>query len=724
MLHLLQQVMGAVKGIRISEAMIIAMIGGAAVITGAYIQSRDPAGRNAKRFLKALIREERAGAGREPVFFEAVTSRETYLAYQKAVALANIRPVNVRTGQRAERLDRKRSAVITGGAGIGKTFLSERLFEEWSGSLLGKLRSGLGESYCVKTTFRALVEEEPLQNALRNLRCRRLCLIVDGFDELSEKDETVRAGMGKLVSLWNSLGGCRHKSIFLFGRTAFADQYLQANTALGGIFDEVYRLEDWPEECLAAYEDRLLTFFVKDSRRREALRAFLKDPLIRACIDRNPLRLKMMLYICINAHAQSGGDKSLWELKEQYAFYTRFSECLIRREWNRGTGAAVSDGELREILNAHAGIAFDLFRRREPDLRRFCLPRRITEAEKSGHGIWDSPVFSALLRVREEGGQRRYAYIHKTFEEYFVARNLHERLKTAGQDSPEGLMALAEALMIPYGNDHADFITSGFRLLSGGETTIAYQKMERIYRSSCPPPSGRRQDAGDRQLRRFMGQLDDRSFLHLKYEIVFFAGRLKREKRETDGRLEQAVSGEFLRRTYQEDDLTQYQDRHYTEYQSTILKRCCAISASLIGDEETETDYIRKMIPGWEGYVPSYDLVNRSHTLIYYHDVARGDIFDYQDCDPAVAWSNAREHRIRRLRRPPDGPDGKYTHFRAFDLATIYTFLVDRGAGPEALTAEERQILRDCQVDIPGVSREKLRLMAGLKAEILRLLDR
>ena len=692
----------------LKEEPAIALIGFVGVILAALIQkNRDLTFRNAKRALKSRIRADYKDTGREPEFFETGTSKKAYRSYRKNVIIEKVPLWDFGLQKMKNRPNWKESAVIKGEAGIGKTIFLENLFLRYN-TPLRRWAGGLFLSrYCVKTTFRELTTDLTFQEMLTNVKCRRLSLLVDGFDEVSDNDKIIQHNITELLTFLRHLNHCRKKNILLFGRTAFMDKYLQPHTEFCSVFHACYELKEWTEEMASVYEEKLLNQYLKGDRteKKEQIKSLLRSKAIRECIGHNPLRHKMMLYICLYYEEGEHGYEGLVELKEQFHFYSRFLEIIVKREWNRMFDFPAEEEEIRMILNAHAQIAFYIFQKKPINKAKLTLPQRIANFKDIRTLLKNQPIFNVLLKCTTSEEKEIFSYIHKTFEEYLVARYLHWCLRSAKEE--EGCMILlADSLMQSYSNDYADFITSGFRMLSPKSVQDAFFLLAKVYdhtiQASALEISEKSQD---RDLLKYVQGLSDCNLLHLKYEIVFLAGRLGQ------GKLVQT----FLRQVYQKDDLTEYGDRRYQKYQNVILKRCCAISASLIGDEKTELDYIKRMIPDTESYDREYDLVNRSHTLIYYHDVSSTEIIDFQDEDPSVPWTNARTRRIRRLRVKPKGSDDKYTYFRAFDLATIYAFLKNRSQSASQLNIEEIKILRNCEVDIPGVSTEKVVLMKELK---------
>lgn len=156
---------------------------------------------------------------------------------------------------------------------------------------------------------------------------------------------------------------------------------------------------------------------------------------------------------------------------------------------------------------------------------------------------------------------------------------------------------------------------------------------------------------------------------------------------------------DFLKFIYYNDEATINKiDRNDIEnvkdYFKAILQRWSAIGASWlaneIGGDEIEINYIEKMLAN-PGDKNPYDFANRSNTLLYYGDVKYGDIFTFVDINKNIDWNIAGEKRLGRLKHlvnlniltttPTTSNEItaiKDYRFRAFDLATIYTFLLSR----------------------------------------------
>lgn len=170
------------------------------------------------------------------------------------------------------------------------------------------------------------------------------------------------------------------------------------------------------------------------------------------------------------------------------------------------------------------------------------------------------------------------------------------------------------------------------------------------------------------------------------------------------------------------DKTALYGKNQFSPYELAILKRQCAVSASFLCGKDIELDYVNKMLPGTRQYDQNYDLVNRSHTLIYYGDVLHTDLLSFTD-DGKTEWDCARKKRISRLKKRPKRYtlEDKVSCFRLFDLATIYTFLISR-KGESILTKEEEQVIKRAVIkDIQDMPADREELMLWLQKQILKM---
>lgn len=208
-------------------------------------------------------------------------------------------------------------------------------------------------------------------------------------------------------------------------------------------------------------------------------------------------------------------------------------------------------------------------------------------------------------------------------------------------------------------------------------------------------------------------ELSENELLLLKFEITFRVGRLKI-----------ANSKKFLNWVFYNDNLlNDYKNKKFDSFHDTTLKRQCAISASLLCDKDIELEYVKKMLLyNKKEYDENYDLVNRSHTLIYYGDVFDENILSFKDS--GGNWIKAKKKRIERLSHVASeySEGDKSACFRLFDLATIYTFLQNRGV--ENLNMEDISIIENCNVNnIKNMPQDRTKLMIDIKSHIIELIN-
>ena len=168
----------------------------------------------------------------------------------------------------------------------------------------------------------------------------------------------------------------------------------------------------------------------------------------------------------------------------------------------------------------------------------------------------------------------------------------------------------------------------------------------------------------------------------------------------------------------------------------TVLWRECAISASFVGEESIELDYIEKMLKYKRSqYNLLYDLINRTHTLLYYGDLVMADdgIINLQDAqdDGNFDCRKACLKRITRLSKLNDCKtavndmepnDKRVYYFRAFDIATLYCFISSRGSLNKLpwLGEKEKDIIKDFRTEFVGISERRKKLLDEIKEETIR----
>ncbi len=324
--------------------------------------------------------------------------------------------------------------------------------------------------------------------------------------------------------------------------------------------------------------------------------------------------------------------------------------------------------------------------------------------------------------------------IHETFFEFFVARHFINVI-AAKNDNGKMFECQIKVLENEYPNEYADFITSAISQKNTEEKRAFINTLCRIY-SYTLEDKNREKFAGlvglgneynyrNRKKLESMCINNNRLLLIIKTQIVFRFGRMN----FTENKPNLAAILNFL---YMNDNHIQINRNEDYEYYLAIFKRGCAISASLIGAEEIEIDYVRQMLNFGEyaeNYKPDYDLANRSHTIIFYGDIkSQQSVFEFRDQNTSISCKNSIEKRIKRLSDNPkdktqsitklDYNSRKKYYFRLFDLATIYTFIQNRGG--RILNDNQYKTIENCFVDYVDQSEKRYKLMKDIKNQILR----
>ena len=127
-------------------------------------------------------------------------------------------------------------------------------------------------------------------------------------------------------------------------------------------------------------------------------------------------------------------------------------------------------------------------------------------------------------------------------------------------------------------------------------------------------------------------------------------------------------------------------------------------------DESIELDFVGKIAPGNE-----YDIMIRSWTMAFFMNAANPYVYRDGNDD----WSVAKNPRIKRLSINDESAPKfkKAMSFRLLDLVVIYLFLENRKT--DSLTDEEKEIIRNTNVDYELYSEYKKSLMNDYKTKIL-----
>lgn len=137
-----------------------------------------------------------------------------------------------------------------------------------------------------------------------------------------------------------------------------------------------------------------------------------------------------------------------------------------------------------------------------------------------------------------------------------------------------------------------------------------------------------------------------------------------------------------------------------------------AFSSLITGDEEIETDFISRIIPGND-----FDILIRSWAMAFFTNA--DNPYSYIDTGKED-WSLVKQARLKRL-AINDKNNSKFTKAKAFrwlDLIVIDLFLENRG--PKAMSSDEYKIISDTKVDLDGYSKNKVKQLSLLKTKINR----
>lgn len=582
------------------------------------------------------------------------------------------------------------SYILTGDAGCGKSALLKYDFLTTFSKHHRKNNSAIIFLYSYDLI--KIVEDKPTQKEflkkIQNAKLKTIFLYLDGVDEIGD----VRCAA--FYDFINYISKLASNIIFKIScRTEFAHNYLEREKSFSRI-QKIFKIGAWTPSMLYSYAKKLIKHLDKNKYQsicNLSAKAFLKEEKNWEKHVNSPLLMKIYIYIKIH-----GGEFLTGEIKNKYSFYDHFINVLLKTYYTR-TGSPILDDEMISSKEIQSKTIFSVF-------------------SHGGKDLEDLPELDVLSPILKNTSSNKKTFVHETFFEYYVASYYYSKLINPSFDS-----TVISVFYQNYSNDFADFISDAIITENTDQQNI-FDKLLNIYYSTLNEktkqifiqrfpsfnPSGFCQ----------LSTLTEQQFFSLKYEIIFRMGRLNSLNNEN---LNTNII-DFLEFVYEKDDNIKYSKR--IKYYLVVLKRCCAISASFLGGEKIEIDYVKHMLSFYD-YNEHYDLANRSHTLLFYGDVKNKNIFNFRDDNIVTPYENAFKKRIDRLSLPlpshidnMDKQTKKKYFFRLFDLATIYTFMKHRG---KALTVKEHKIISQCKVVFDGASSERSEIMKKIKEEILAL---
>ena len=669
----------------IAAAIIGAMVGGIFVLYVHFSPSqkmKDQCKREARQMFNAL------GAEKALFDMQMIFKRNPINIFYKKIPLKNEEGIGVDVDLL------KNSCAIKGGSGCGKSALIKYLFcREYKWNFLKNRKLIL---YFDSNKIRNVLDNpDELYNRLTNAGFKSLSLYLDGIDEtvLPKEHEKLSSFLDKVSRSVNKFYikiSCRSNYSYTI------DKYFRNQYQL-----ELYEIDKWTKKQIYEYISRMIVLLVKDKRQRTRLKNFFNQDYAIDSIDYNPLLAKMLL--CIKLY-----DGDYIPPENKYEFYYSFLRTLTEERYSVKRQVPVF---IKHIDN-NAQYTFCSYKN---DVRNREFSR--------------IPYFDSVIMKKSEHGT--VVFRHESFYEFLVAHYVGMKLQSVSQDS-------IDVLSMEYPNGISDFVSDKLKLgdtnrlsirnnlLSFYGLTISevqqndYNKLfkDHLNKEILQDPYA---DA--------IAKLDNNRFFTLKYEIVFRIGRLL---------LEDEVLNSFLRFAYYDDNVSIQPLKEPERNQWIIvLKRCCAISASFVGYEDIEIDYIKHMLIYRNEYQSLYDLINRSHTLIFYEDVKMDnngilsflEVMDNgkNDCTKSCMKRVTRLSKLKDYTGPVsemNKKDRRLYYFRLFDIATIYTFIASRKSRELLpwLNKDNIAILNSFQTRFSGISKEREDLLIEIKKETNNLL--
>lgn len=597
------------------------------------------------------------------------------------------------------------SYLLTGGPGSGKSTYLRKLFFSRNKQICYILFNHLTSRIIMYFDATILLDgnkANEIKALIGTAKYKTAYLICDGLDELGEQESIMLRAIDMLYELHQAQYNGK-MNLIVGGRTTSIQKYLHS-LKFKQLFNKEYIVSHWSDADINSLAQRIGEILPGNKSVFDKLLSD-KEKFAQLVVN-NPMRCKMLCIVALESKDQTIA------IENQYALYFQFFEKLFSCELQRTQNIIDYEKALRDILEKLGQASFRQYQKTITSSARSPLN------EKDMLKNWSDQDLQLVLLICDK---EKKEFLHHTYAEFFVA---YHYLRVVEGCSVQDIGSAVEVLSYLYNNTYADFITQGFSLYEGNRNDLIRWF---VYIYSFTLPEKQKQDLRVmkeyalmdilpeasilRANQRYISDLFQERYLYLKYEITFRVGRFWTE-----------YAIPFLRFAYFKDTMALYTKNPFTPYELAILKRQCAVSASFICGTDIELDYVNRMLPKNSLYDANYDLVNRSHTLIYYGDVLPTDLLSFTD-DGVSGWDCARNKRIARLRKQPVRytSDDRISCFRLFDLATIYTFLFSR-KGRSTLTPEERQVIEYTAIrNIQDMPTEREELMLWIQKQILQL---
>lgn len=569
----------------------------------------------------------------------------------------------------------KTSCLITGEAGCGKSVLMNNMAQKILHCYHTILPFQSAFWYYNADKLLAIMNDNDnsLTETIEKSIISHPFLFIDGLDEIGDENydqfETFIKKLKQQIPRIKICISCR--SEFEERQGVYAFMYT--------IDPSVDRLQvnPWSAETLKKFSEYVLEKICLDEKKTVYIREKCKEWLEKSVIC-SPLVLVMCMGILSNAETDVFDDNSV--ITQKYRFYTQFMLHLPRHARYHYLDEKVLDGISKQVFEAYSH------------------GKKRMEINEDASCIYKAPISI----------DKKAEFIHETIFEYFVARNYMNQFS-----SILDMEQMISALVGNYPNSYADFISAGINSLKKEEQSALFYRYASVYYCVTDEYTAKELTSWLDEKRNSNWQFDKNERIKwqnyirgkgnvrntnrqnaMQYEILFRLGRLD----ESVNREERIV---FLEKIYHIlDDKLQKETDNKVRRSIVISMRVCAISSSFLGGEKIEMDYVKRMLDDKKDNL--FDEVNRAHTLLFYGDIKKGNIYEIKDSDN-VQWANARRKRIDRLRVPlkeniedMDAGMRRKVYFRLFDVATIYTFL--RSRPRTELTNDEKAVLNTINV--------------------------